>query len=467
VPKQNRPSASSQASIKVRIARPSGRPYQVRYRCPTENREVRISVGSRDEYEAERLRRETEARLLLGLKTTHLNRPLLGPEMEWEHFREQYSQLHLMTVRDSTAFHAESRLDLAERILKPRRLQDLADPHALQQLQSKLLGGAHSRRGKPRSVHTVRGYMNTVLAAVNWAHLQGWLPESPKLRKIKTPKQKSMKGRPITESEFQRMLDAVPGIVGDEAADSWKFCLRGLFESALRLDELMHVSWDLPGTIRPVWKKNQFPVLEIPAELQKNDTEECIPLLKWFESLLLEVPERERTGWIFNPRSLQERVGRKVRHERPDSQWVGKVISKIGKAADVIVEAADERTGRPVKFASAHDLRRTCGERLREAEVPPLIICRVMRHSSWETTRKHYAPGDIQKDAAVLQRVLSASQSEEQGTPTKKVYPENDGYTSQSSVQENRRKSLPGKVHPSGFEPETFGSVDRCSIQLS
>ncbi|WP_261342602.1 hypothetical protein [Caulifigura coniformis] len=29
-----------------------------------------------------------------------------------------------------------------------------------------------------------------------------------------------------------------------------------------------------------------------------------------------------------------------------------------------------------------------------------------MRHSSWETTRKHYAPGDIQQDAAVLQRLL-------------------------------------------------------------
>lgn len=54
--------------------------------------------------------------------------------------------------------------------------------NALHQLQAKLLAGEASRRQKPRSAHTVRGYMNSVLAALNWADLQGWLPSSPRLR---------------------------------------------------------------------------------------------------------------------------------------------------------------------------------------------------------------------------------------------------------------------------------------------
>ena len=104
--------------------------------------------------------------------------------------------------------------------------------------------------------------------------------------------------------------------------------------------------------------------------------------------------------------SLQLRLGRPIQVGRPDSTWVGKIISRIGKAADIIVEPADERTGRPIKYASAHDLRRSCGERLRNAGVPPLVICRILRHESWETTRKHYAPGDVQSDAALLRSSL-------------------------------------------------------------
>jgi len=302
--------------------------------------------------------------------------------------------------------HAESRLDLAERILKPRTLGDVADPNALQRLQARLLAGDQSRRKKPRSPHTVRGYMGCVLAAVNWAHLQGWLPTLPKIRKIRVSKLKAMKGRPITKKELVQMMKCTRGEVGKEAAKSWRYLLRGLWESALRLDELVHVSWDIPGTIRPVWREGTLPILEIPASLQKNDTEESIPLLPWFEAVLLKTPPAERSGWVFNPESLQLRIGRRVRHRRPDAEWVGRIVSRIGTAAGVVVEQPDEKTGRPTKYATAHDLRRSCGERLRDAGVPPLVICRVMRHASWETTRKHYAPGDVQRDAEVLKAAL-------------------------------------------------------------
>lgn len=399
---------SSRKIPKVRIVKPSGRPYQIRYKCPVEEREIRISVGSRDMEDAENLKAEVEARLTLNLDVKRKSEKVLGPEMDWKDFREEYRVLHLATVRDKTAADAESRLDISEKIIKPKKLGDMAEPATLQKLRSRLLTGDHSRRKKPRSPHTVRGYMKSVIAALNWAYLQDWLSQPPKVPKMKVSKQKAMKGRPITEDEFKLMLKAVPEVVGKEVTSSWQYLLRGLWESALRIDELMHVSWDKQGTIRPIWGQGELPVLEILASMQKNDTHETIPILPGFEALLRETPESDREGWVFNPESLQSRIGRKKKHERPNADWVGRIISRIGKKAKIKVDEADERTGRPEKYASAHDLRRSCGERLRNAGVPPLVICRVMRHSSWETTRRHYAPGDIQSDAAVLRKILDS-----------------------------------------------------------
>jgi integrase len=351
---------------KVRVARPTGRPAQLRYFCPIQQREVRISTGSYDEDDVQQQKAELEAKLLLGIQPSKSPTAQTGPSMPWPEFREHYSQLQLQTLRDNSSLHAESRLDIAERILKPRTLGDVADPHALQQLQAKLLAGAESQRGKPRSRHTVKGYMTSILAAMHWAYRQGWLAARPAFQKIKVGKLKAMKGRPISDAEFQRMLTSTEDVVGEEAAESWKHVLRGLWTSALRIDELMHVSWDIPNTIQPIWKAEALPVLHIPAEMQKNDTEEAIPLLPWFEALLQETPEPLRTGWVFQPASLQQRLGRRARHLRPDANWIGKIISRIGKKAGVVVEQADERTGHPAKYATqvehplrnpAHDLR--------------------------------------------------------------------------------------------------------------
>lgn len=82
----------------------------------------------------------------------------------------------------------------------------------------------------------------------------------------------------------------------------------------------MHVSWDKPGAIRPVWKDGKHPILEIPAAMQKNDTEESIPLHPWFEDVLLETPAGQRTKWVFNPSSLQPKRGRSDTPPRPDAE---------------------------------------------------------------------------------------------------------------------------------------------------
>jgi integrase len=156
-------------------------------------------------------------------------------------------------------------------------------------------------------------------------------------------------------------------------------------------------------------RESRLPVLLIPAEMQKNDTEEAIPLLPWFEAVLTETPPAERTGWAFNPLTLQSKFkwGKRVGRLKP--QRVGRVIGEIGERAKVIVAPSNPKTGRPIKYASSHDLRRSCADRLLGAGVPPMTIATVMRHASWQTTRRYYAPGDVQADAAVLRDCLGGT----------------------------------------------------------
>ena len=142
--------------------------------------------------------------------------------------------------------------------------------------------------------------------------------------------------------------------------------------------------------------------LSIPSTMQKNDTEESIPLLPEFERLLLLTPDDQRSGWAFNPLSLDGRAGRKLRSSRPAVGWVGKVISDIGEKAGVTVN--DDG-----KFASAHDLRRSCADRLIAAGVPEREVAAVMRHASVETTRRHYSPGNVQRSASVIREALEAA----------------------------------------------------------
>jgi hypothetical protein len=89
--------------------------------------------------------------------------------MLWEDFRERYTDLHLSTLREKSATDAESRLDVAERILKQRTLGDVADSESHHYLQQQLLVGAESCFNRPRSPVMASNYMLVVTGALNWA----------------------------------------------------------------------------------------------------------------------------------------------------------------------------------------------------------------------------------------------------------------------------------------------------------
>lgn len=381
------------ARPRVSLVYPAARPIQMRYTDPETGKQVRVSTGTRDPVKAEEERERLQAKLILGLDVQSPRKRVYGPGMPWEDFRDEYSRQHLSTLRLRSRNDVEFRLDMIERILSPSRLRDVATREALEQLQSDLLAGVGSRKKRARSRHTVRSYMVVIRTALLWAEERGWLPSVPRVRGVKTSKLKHAKGRPLATEEFERMLECVPKVVGDAAAPSWDYLLRGLWESGLRLNEAMSMSWTDPQRIHPDWRAGRHPLLMISPSEQKNDTEDAIPLLPGFERLLLETPEAERDGWVFSP---EKRNGT----GRPTAEWVGRVISRIGKAAGVVVDRA---TG---KYASAHDLRRSLADRLEAAGVPERTISRIMRHASVETTRRYYATGNVQREAASLKMYL-------------------------------------------------------------
>lgn len=99
---------------------------------------------------------------------------------------------------------------------------------------------------------------------------------------------------------------------------------------------------------------------------------------------------------------------------RLTKEYVGRVISDIGQRAGIVVRAADEETGQRVKYASAHDLRRGCAQRLINAGVSAETLKIIMRHEDFKTTEKFYgAAREAQAAAAEVYRLLKPAPNAE------------------------------------------------------
>lgn len=348
----------------------------------TKSTGIRDTGKARDRKDAESQARELEQQLRRGVAA-------IPSELSWECFRERYDREHVAGLAKETRAKIETVCNLVERHLSPRRLFDVTDER-VSRLVSIL-------RDEKKSESTIKSYLGQLKAMLRWGVSQKLLPVCPTIPTIRRAKKSSgaapMKGRAITLEEFERMLEVTPAVVGQCNAEAWQHYLRGLWVSGLRLTESLELYWDREDRLHPILPKpgQGLPVLRILAELEKGHSDRLLPMAPEFAMFLMQTPSHARTGPVFTP------MKSRVRKVRARANWVGRVVSKIGKKAGVIVRTDPSNPDRK-KYASAHDLRRSFGARW-AARVMPADLKELMRHESIETTLRYYVGASAERTA--------------------------------------------------------------------
>lgn len=127
-----------------------------------------------------------------------------------------------------------------------------------------------------------------------------------------------------------------------------------------------------------------------------------------FANMLPEVPQADRTGWVFRPLDAQGAPLPRTRRA------IGPRVGKIGLTAGVVVDQREKRDddGKAVTvnaFAGAHDLRRSFGFRWSRL-VMPTILRELMRHESIDATMRYYVGVNAESTADEFWRVAGSIQ---------------------------------------------------------
>ncbi|QDT45168.1 site-specific tyrosine recombinase XerC [Gimesia alba] len=480
--------------------------YVLKFYCPLHQKRIRKNCGTRDRREARRIMRECRERLLNGRYIesggvitealeiqTHVPPPAPEPQeqveylsdMHWQDCVEHYYEHCKKRFRNKSLDNSMSRIGIAGRILENQRkeqelpengnIEEYTTLTALEYLQDRLLAGEESRQDY-RAPTTVNSSMGAIMAFVRYCYRHDWIRKIPPLTKLSVDD--VMKGRPVSSEEFEKMLEVTPEVVGKQPADSWKFVLQILWESAFRISDVMNFSWDDERKLHPVWPDRQdlHPTIVIPST-QKNRKNQEIPMLPGLQDLLEQVPEKERRGWVVNPQPMEYQIEADGQWFRPTNRdlarlaeqysntaigracgvsdttirnWLGKakikrkiefnqhqgeiapnsiaklrkraekqssrqaqraekrlstdrvsrIIAQIGEQARIIVQQPDEETGRRLKYATAHDLRRGCAHRLINAGISAETLKVILRHRDFSTTEKFYGATKAAQAAA-------------------------------------------------------------------
>lgn len=366
--------------ISVRVFRRTGRTfYQAEWTDPTTGKITTESTKATTKRAAERYAIQLEKRLEKGI--------IRAGVTPWAEFRETYIEEGCDGLRESSIAAIEATLNAVERIINPATLQALAKPEILSRFRKGLQSETRAKTEEKakttpkKSPATIRRHLRVLRAAFNWAQRAGLLAAVPTMPTVKGAAP-SAKSRAITGEEFDRMLAAIPDVVGESRRAEWEFLLKFIKATGLRIGESLQLRW-FDGPVALDREKSNW-VIRFAAEGQKANRVDVVPLTPEATELLDQETPQEPSGFVLLP----------SRRSR-DPHWPSRRISAIGAKAGVFTA--------PGKPGSAHDLRRAFATKWAN-RVMPAALMQLMRHRSTSTTMKFYVSNDTEELAALLAR---------------------------------------------------------------
>jgi len=297
-------------------------------------------------------------------------------------------------------------------LVQPKLLADV-DHSAISTFRKKL----RERKAEPS---TIDSYLRQMRSALNEGALlfPGYSPP-----KIKTGKHDPA-GRPLTREEFKHLLAFVPKELvqhkpGQQISAERKqreklmvlsMCrlLHGLVWSALRISQAVDLSWEIDAPIHVENLDGPRPMIVITKRAHKGKRNQRVPIMPPLVTILRRIPERKRQGRVFTIWTLRGQI--------TDANTIGKMISRIGVRSGIETGTRIKRFKKDhfgsdgkilhrkgdaietIRYASCHDLKRTCVTWLHDMGMSMAEIAMIAQHGSIDTTFASY----LQKDAECL-----------------------------------------------------------------
>lgn len=342
------------ATIKVFVYQQADRQHlTLYYKDPITKQKRSRSAGTSDHGEALKAAGKWEQELLV----------FHGADGSgWQAFRDRFVDEHLAFKAPKTKRTYNTALNTFERLCPVTGLNQIT-ASKVSTYAAKLL-----QQGYPHS--TVANYLTHLRAALRWAEtVAGMMRKAPHIRMPRGGVRTHMRGKPLTWRQLGAMLRACRRLHPHDWRE-WRFTLKLLWYSGLRISEAPQLSWDEPPFLLMPDAK-PYPLMVIDLEGQKNRTDTAMPLAPDFAAWLAKIPKGGRHGLVCK---VLNDAGKPYTGEKLSDE-----ISLIGQAS---VEPG-------AKHPTAHDFRRSFGSRW-ALKVRPMTLQRMMRHKDLKTTLMYY-----------------------------------------------------------------------------